>query len=415
MSCDTGPAESGVRTARPPGRRWRAPRPGWPDLLPIALLALAAGLLATGLLPTERAAAALWRTAPLLIFLVAVLVLAELAARAEVFDVLAVRMAIAGRGSYPALFALSVGLAAVTTMILNLDTTAVLLTPVMLAVAVRAGIATLPLAMTTVWLANTASLLLPISNLTNLLAADRVDLSPLGFAERMAVPQAAALLATAGCLWIFYWRRGLRDERRYAPPTRHRPRDPVLFRVAAVTCGCFAAGVLAGVPIEIVAVAAALALVAAFAARDRAGLRGGLVSWRLLGSVTGLFLVVEAISRHGLLTEMAKLIGPDGGPAGIWRAAATGAGLSNLVNNLPAYLAGEAVVPAGNHDQLLGLLIGTNVGPLVLPWASLATLLWLQRCRAAGVRIHWPRFVATGAVTAVVVLSAAVGALLATG
>ena len=46
---------------------------------------------------------------------------------------------------------------------------------VMLATAVRAGVAPLPLAMTTVWLANTASLLLPVSNLTNLLAMERVS------------------------------------------------------------------------------------------------------------------------------------------------------------------------------------------------------------------------------------------------
>lgn len=68
--------------------------------------------------------------------------------------------------------------AGLTTIALNLDTTAVLLTPVMLALATRVGIAPLPLAMTTVWLANTASLLLPVSNLTNLLAAERVALSP---------------------------------------------------------------------------------------------------------------------------------------------------------------------------------------------------------------------------------------------
>ncbi|MFD0820643.1 ArsB/NhaD family transporter [Micromonospora zhanjiangensis] len=80
----------------------------------------------------------------------------------------------------------------------------------MIAMAVRAGIAPLPLAMTTVWLANTASLLLPVSNLTNLLAAERVGLTVLRFAERMALPQVAALLATAARLWLLYWRPGAR-------------------------------------------------------------------------------------------------------------------------------------------------------------------------------------------------------------
>jgi arsenical pump membrane protein len=67
-----------------------------------------------------------------------------------------------------------------------------------------------------------------------------------------------------------------------------------------------------------------------------------------------------------------------------------------------------------NHDQLIGLLIGTNVGPLVVPWASLATMIWAERCRAAGLRIDWKRYMPASAVVAVLTLAAAVGALLLT-
>jgi arsenical pump membrane protein len=307
-----------------------------------------------------------------------------------------------------------VGLAALTTMILNLDTTAVLLTPVMIATAMRAGIAPMPLAMTSVWLANIASLLLPVSNLTNLLAANRVGLPVVRFAERMALPQLAALLATAGCLWLFYWRRGLRTNDRFQPPARYRPRDPVLFRIAGATCAAFVLGILLGVPIQAVALVGAAVLVVAFAVRARSRLGWGLVPWRLLASVGGLFLIVDTVGRYGMSGLLATAIGVDPGPAGVWRAAVTGGVLANTINNLPAYVAGEAVVPVGNSDQLLGLLIGTNVGPLVLPWASLATLLWLERCRAAGVPVEWRRFLVTGAVTATVALGAAVTALLVT-
>ncbi|MFK3981897.1 SLC13 family permease [Micromonospora sp. NPDC050397] len=384
----------------------------WSGWLALGLLALGLVALATGLVPAADADTTLRRITPILVFLLSVLILAELAARAEFFDVLAARMAIVARGSYPALFGLSVALAALTTMILNLDTTAVLLTPVMLAVAARAGIAPLPLAMTTIWLANTASLLLPVSNLTNLLAADRVGLPILGFAERMALPQLAALLATAACLWFCYWRRGLRPDRSFQPPPRYRPRDPVLFRTAAVTCGFFVLGILVGVPIEVVSVAGAIVLLVAFAVRDRGAVHWGLLPWRLLALVGGLFLVVDAVGRLGLSHLLAVLIGVDPGLAGVWRSAAVGGVLANLINNLPAYVAAEAVVPLGHTDQLLGLLIGTNAGPLVLPWASLATLLWLERCRAAGLRPGWGRFLRTGALTATVTVTAAVTVLL---
>ncbi len=411
--------------AGPDVRGNRRPSPGEPrrfprtrlsplDWVAIGLFAAGAACVATGLLPREDAAATLTRIAPLLVFLFAVIIMAELTEAANFFDVLAARIAIVAGGSYAGLFGLAVTFATVTTVFLNLDTTAVLLTPVLLATAVRAGIATMPLAMTTVWLANTASLLLPVSNLTNLLAADRVGLPVLEFAARMALPQAASVAATAACLWVFYWRRGLRADDRYTPPPPFVPRDRVLFRVAALMCGAFIVAILLGATLPVVSAVCATVLVAAFAVRARHRLVWALVPWRLLVFVSGLFLVVGTISQHGLSDVLRQLIGVDPGAEGVWRAAITGGTLSNLINNLPAYVAGEAVVPVDNHDQLLGLLIGTNVGPVIMPWASLATLLWLERCRAAGVTITWGRFLWTGTVTAVAALAASVSALLLT-
>ena len=383
----------------------------------IAVILLAAGLaaLATGLLPAGQAEATVRRLLPLLLFLATVVILAELTAKAEVFDVIAARVAIAGRGRYWLLFGLCVLFAAGTTAFLNLDTTAVLLTPVMLATAVRAGISAMPLAMATVWLANTASLLLPVSNLTNLLAADRVRLAPVAFAARMIGPQLASVAATMVCLWVLYWRRGRRGARCYTPPARHTPRDRVLFWVAGLACLTFVGCLFANVEIEFASAACAAAVLVAFAVRARAELNLRLFPWRLLVFVVGLFLVIDTVSLHGLAGVAAAVAGTDPGPTGIFRAAGIGAGMSNVINNLPAYATIEAVIPVANHNQLLGLLVGTNVGPIVTPWASLATLLWYERCRAAGVQICWRTFAATGFVTAVVVLAATTGALVATG
>ncbi|MEU7137337.1 SLC13 family permease [Streptomyces sp. NPDC046261] len=379
---------------------------------------LACGLLflATGLLPSGPAGDAMARIAPLLAFLGTVIVLAELTSRAEVFDVVASGVARAGGGSYARLFVLCVVFASATTITLNLDTTAVLLTPVMLALASRVGIAAVPLAMTTVWLANTASLLLPVSNLTNLLAADRVALSPLGLAARMWAAQLAAVAVTMGCLWLFYWRRRERGAEDYVPPSVHRPADRVLFRVCAVACAGFLLAILVdAVPLWTASAGAMALAVAAFAVRRRSALRLSLVPWRLLVLVPGLFLVVETVNVNGLHEVLSSAVGPDGGLLGMFRAAAVGGGLSNALNNLPVYLAGESAVPEGNHQQLLALLIGTNVGPLVTPWASLATLLWFERCHAQGVRVSLKRFMGTGAVLASSALLASVAALAATG
>ncbi|MGP3951132.1 SLC13 family permease [Streptomyces sp. 7N604] len=386
------------------------------DWLAGGMLACGLLFLATGLLPAEPAGDAMVRIVPLLAFLGTVIVLAELTSRAEVFDVIASRVARAARGSYALLFVLCVGFASVTTITLNLDTTAVLLTPVMLALAVRVGIAAVPLAMTTVWLANTASLLLPVSNLTNLLAADRVALSPSGLAGKMWAPQLAAIAVTMACLWLFYWRRGRRGAEVYTPAEVHRPADRALFRICGLACAGFLLAILvADIPLWTASASAAGIAVAAFAVRRRSALRLSLVPWRLLVLVPGMFLVVETVNVNGLHDVLSSAVGPDGGLLGMLRAAAVGGGLSNLLNNLPVYLAGESAVPVGNHEQLLALLIGTNVGPVITPWASLATLLWFERCHAQGVRVSLKSFMSTGLVLAVGALLASTAALAVTG
>ena len=402
---------------RPAGAGTRARLRRIDPLNVIAVVLLLLGLLAvvTGALPTHDATATLRRILPLLGFLLTVIVLAELVGEAEVFDVAASRLARIGAGRPAALFGLCVLLATVTTVALNLDTTAVLLTPVLLALAVRVGLPPLATAMTTVWLANTASLLLPISNLTNVLAAGRVGLSPLGFAARMAGPAAAAVVVTAVLLWVFFWRPAIRqlDGGRYRVPPVHEPADRPLALIALVAAVLFLVGVLAGLPLELASAIGALVVVVAFAFRRREALRFGLLPWRLVVLLIGVFLVVQTVSRHGLDAVVSDLIGLGAGDAGTARAAATGALLSNLVNNLPAYVAGEGALRGGT-DQLLGLLIGVNVGPLITPWASLATVIWFERCRAAGVSVSLLRFMLTGLVLVVTAVTAATAVLILT-
>ncbi|SDD84198.1 SLC13 family permease [Glycomyces harbinensis] len=389
----------------------RTSRLHWLDLAGLGILA--AGLLcwATGALPTADAVAGLTRVAPLVLFLGTVMAMVALVQASQLFDVAALALARLGRGSHAALFACCFLLATATTIFLNLDTTIVLLTPVMLALAAATRAPALALAMTTVWLANTASLLLPVSNLTNLLAADRIGLGFADFAARMWAPQLAVLAATALCLWLAFWRRRHRELDRYRVPAEPpRIDDRRLFWTAAAVCAGFVAAVVAEVPIQIVSTAGAAVLLVHCLRRRRDLLSWDLVPWRLLVLTAGLFLLVPALMRHGGDAAVSLLTAGADGDAGVFRAGLAGAGLSNLVNNLPAYAAVESVIPPGNPDALLGLLIGTNVGPLITPWASMATLLWfdLVSGRRSGIpadqrlRVPLGKFIAAGAVLAAV-------------
>jgi arsenical pump membrane protein len=343
----------------------------------------------SGLLPWHDAVDVLDRIWPVLLFLVGVTVLAELADAAQVFDVAASRAARWGRGSTTGLFLLLCLLGMVTTILLSLDTTAVLLTPVVLAVAQQLELPLVPFALAAVWLANTASLLLPVSNLTNLLAIDRLDMSTVQYASHMWLPALAAVLVTVAYLFLVH-RRQLRG--RYLIPLATRPADPLLCGICGVLCLAIGPVVVAGVTPWKVAVPAAVIAAAATGWRHRDRLSLRLVPWSLTILTIGLFLVVSAAGKHGLDDALGHALGS----SGTIRAAGVAAGTSNFANNLPTYLALERAVPVGHTEQLLGVLVGVNVGPLVLLWGSLATLLWRERCRSRGVRISVKRFALTG-------------------
>ncbi|XTR53150.1 hypothetical protein ACOM2C_08715 [Pseudarthrobacter sp. So.54] len=105
-------------------------------------------------------------------------------------------------------------------------------------------------------------------------------------------------------------------------------------------------------------------------------------------------MVVETLHAHGLTRFLAGVAGSGETLPALLQLAGLGAGAANAVNNLPAYLALE---PVGDSPvRLAALLIGVNLGPLVTPWASLATLLWHERLRTLNVEVRWGGFAVAG-------------------
>ena len=377
-------------------------------LLGALLLALGAVAIATGLLPVSDALALGQRVWPILLFVVAITVLTELAAAAGLFSVVAERLAKWGVQQGIVLWLLVVALAAVSTIFLSLDTTAVLLTPVVVAVARHIGLPPLPFAMTTVWLANSASLLLPVSNLTNLLAADQLagDGSPLRFAALMVAPAIVAIVVPAAVLFVVY-RKQLTVRYESAEPSA--PGDRVLLVASAVVVVLVLPALVSGIPVWIPAVLGAGILAGFFVVRRRDALRFDLVPWQLVLLAAGLFLVVATASGLGLAALLRTVAGDGTGFLSLLRVAGTGVVASNAVNNLPAYLALEPT--AGSPVRFAALLIGVNAGPLITPWASLATLLWQQRLDGLGIPVTWRRYMALGILVVPLTVVGAVAAL----
>lgn len=376
----------------------------------LVLVVVAAICLIGGLLPAPDAEALGLRIAPVMGFVVAITIVAELARDAAVFDVLSQYLARWGRGRVVLLWAAVVALAVVSTVFLSLDTTAVIVTPVVVLLAQGVGVSPLPFALATVWLANTASLALPVSNLTNLLAAQRMGGDPASFLALSWAPALVGIAIPVAILTVVH-RRALLGT--YRTPPRSAPSDPVLFWGAAGVLVLLLPLLALVSEVWMPAAVAAVILVVLFAIRRRHVLRLALVPWRALALAVALFVLVETAHSRGLLGFLDVLASQGDGPWQLLGLAAAGALTANGVNNLPAYLILEpsALTPVA----LMAVLIGVNLGPLITPWASLATLLWHHRVVSLGVRIPWGRLMLWGTAVAVptVVAAALVLALVA--
>jgi arsenical pump membrane protein len=385
---------------------WRRHVPWW-----LVSAVATVGVVATGALPADDAWALAERAVPILLFLAALTVVAEMCAGAGLFTTAAELAARVARGRRAALWALVVLLATLSTAVLSLDTTAVLLTPVVVTLARHTRTPPLPFALAVLALSNTASLLLPVSNLTNLLADHALRAADVGFIGLMWAPALAAVVTTVAVLAV-------RDRHVLTGTYEVHPGRPAADRallvVAALVTAAMAVAFVVGLPTAPTALVAAAVLVLTTRLRGRPWPvpPSRLVPWRTLVVVLGLFAVVQTAHAHGLGTLLAAAAGSGTGPADLLRVAGVGAASSNAVNNLPAYLALEPAM-GGDPLRIAALLIGTGAGPLITPWGSLATVLWWHRCRQVMLDVPAWTIVRQGLLLAPVVVVAATLALVA--
>jgi arsenical pump membrane protein len=259
------------------------------------------------------------------------------------------------------LIATLLGLEAIVTALLNLDTAAVFMTPIVLHAARQRRCDPRPFLYGALFIANGASLLLPGSNLTNLIVLAHEPLTGADFAREMALPWLAVVVVTVGVVAsAFPFDRG-RGGQAPAPPFR-------LGVGAAATAA--ATGLMLGLhnaALPVLAVG-----VAAVAVRR---LRPAL-ALQILAPLFVLAVALGTLARrwHG----PASLLGHLGGLGD----AVVGAVASVLVNNLPA----ATLLSARRPPHPLPLLVGLNLGPNLLFTGSLSTYLWYTAAKSAGVR-----------------------------
>lgn len=383
---------------------------GWPELF--AAVPAAAILVATGAISVHDAAAEVATLLHVVAFLGAVLVLAQLCDDEGLFEAAGAAMARADVGPPQHLLRRVFVIAACLTAVLSLDATVVLLTPVVLTMVRRRRAPMRPHAYATAHLANTASLLLPVSNLTNLLAFQATGLSFVRFTALMAAPW---LVATAVVYLIFRWffRADLRatpEHLRAGPP----PPVPVF---ALVVLGLTLAGFVVAETFGVAPAWAAVAGATVLAGRGlvlRRSTPAGILRAANAGFlvfVLALGVVVRAVVDNGLGDRMSALLPAGAGLAALLGVAAVAAILANLVNNLPATLVLAPLVAPAGPVAVLAVLIGVNIGPNLTYAGSLSNLLWRRVLRRYGVRAGVGEYTRLGLCTVPPTLLAAVLAL----
>ncbi|MEV6349272.1 SLC13 family permease [Actinoplanes sp. NPDC051851] len=395
-----------------------------PRELPEAVAAVPAALLAivVHLVSPAAALSEVRALAPTVLFLAAVLVLAFAAERHGVFAYVGEVAAERSGGSPRRLLTAVFAVAAVTTAVLSLDATVVLLTPVVFAITARVGVRPRPHVYACNHLANSASLLLPVSNLTNLLAFAASGLTFAGFAALMAVPW-VAVVAVEYLVFRLFFAKDLAAEPALvgtAPAGSPAPGDGVTpvaapryaLGVLAATLAGF--GVLQPLGVEPAWVAAVGALALGVPLLRRREVRFTTLLAKtdpaFCAFVLALGVVVLAVRDNGLGDVVNALVPSQAGLFGLLGAACLAAILANLLNNLPATL---VLIPAVAHSPglLLAVLIGVNVGPNLTYVGSLATLLWRRILTARGAAPRSVEFHLLSAITVPLCLVAAVVAL----
>jgi arsenical pump membrane protein len=286
--------------------------------------------------------------------------------------------------------------AALTTAVLSLDATVLLLTPVVFATAARLRLSPRPHVYACSHLANSASLLLPVSNLTNLLALSASGLSFTHFAALMALPWLAAI----GVEWLVLARVFAADLRPGAAVPAQAgvaPWPRFAAVVVALALAGFAVSSAVGVAPAWIAAVAALVLAVRYRMTPAAIVRG--VQPGFLLFVLGLGVVVRAAGLHGLSHLIDHAVPHSSSLPGLLAIAAISAVCANLLNNLPATLVLVPVVGAVGDGAVLAMLIGVGVGPNLTYTGSLATLLWRRVVHAHDEDTDALQFLKLGALT----------------
>lgn len=354
------------------------------------------------------------------LFFPGMMALAALAERSGIFDRLAYAMARAARGRTAMLYAAVFLLGAGISLLFANDTAALVLTPIVYALVLRLALDPLPFVFATTFIADTASVGLPVSNPLNVIVADSFHLRLGPYVGRLWLP-ALLVVVVNGAVFSLWFRRDLRGH--FDPPAAPItvPGLPSTAALLILLAGAYLAASAAAFPLGVVAVLGAVALALNLARLGRLEPRAVAreIGWPIFGFLGGMLVIVQSLANTGVTGVLGRglvALGSGSPPAAIAVSTVGSALGANLINNLPMALVMVsavhplAVTPAVKLDLVYGTVLGSDLGPNLTHLGSLATFIWLFFLRRKGLDIStWEYFKLGLLVTPPMLLAAILG------
>jgi arsenical pump membrane protein len=391
-----------------------------PFRLPEAIWAMAGALalVGCGLLPWGEALNGIRKGIDVYLFLVGMMLIAELARHEGLFDYVATLAVEHARGSPQRLFLLVYLVGTLVTTLLSNDATAIVLTPAVYAATRAAGASPLPYLFVCAFIANAASFVLPISNPANLVVFGARMPHLAEWLRQFALPSLAAIVVTYIVLRLTQ-HRALKEERiAINVPKPKLSREGKLTAIGIgvigiVLLGASALDVQLGLPTFICGAVTAAAVLLVSRQSPWPVLKD--ITWSVLPLVAGLFVMVEALISTGAIAHLSEMLHAalaQSVAKTAWTVGIATAVADNIANNLPVGLVAGSVA-ANDHlpTPVVGaMLIGVDLGPNLSVTGSLATILWLVALRREALHVGAWRFLRLGLLVTPPALLAALAA-----
>jgi arsenical pump membrane protein len=288
-----------------------------------------------------------------------------------------------------------------------------------------------------------------VSNLANLIAMKIVGLDLNSYAVLMFVPSMVGICSIAFMLFLYFrqdipkkitqipvgfssssglstshayrqgnsverWIRG--QELRPNPPfhplkegqAAKEPVDWRLFRtsiaiVILIRIGFFA-GSSIGIPIEWIAISGVLLLIAFRWYRTGNGITDLIkkTPWHILLFAFSIYVVVYALHNIGMTTMLVDYVKGYMSQSEFHTVMGFGlllTAMSNLLNNLPSVMIGTLAITEMGLDAhtlqiaYLANIIGSDIGSLLTPMGTLASLIWMFILRKNKIKISWMQYI----------------------